>query len=87
MAITKGAKRAIGVAKRRHIFNLRRKDSLKSALKEVTRFIKAGKKKEAEVSLSKVYKQLDKSAKTHLIKKGNASRKKSRLAKQIAKLN
>lgn len=86
MAITSSAKKAIKVARRRHAFNLVRKDVLKNALKDVKKHVLAGNKKEAEKALSKAYKELDKSAKTHLIEKGNASRKKSRLAKQIAKL-
>lgn len=86
MAITKSAKRAIGVASRRRVFNLRRKDSLKGAIKEVARFIKDGKKKEAENALPKAYKELDKAAKVYVINKGTADRKKSRLAAQIAKI-
>ena len=86
MAITKSAKRAIKVAKRHRVFNLRRKDSLRNALKEVKKHITEGDKKKADVALAAAYKALDKSAKTNLIKKGAASRKKSRLAKQIAKI-
>ncbi len=86
MAITKSAKKAIKVGKRRHFFNVGHKDSLKNALKEVKKFIAKGDKKASEGALQKVYKELDKSAKVNLIKKGNASRRKSRLAKQIAKL-
>jgi len=86
MAITSSAKRAIGVAERRRVFNLRRKDILKKALKTLKKQMTAGDKKEAVAALSSVFKALDKMAKTKLIKKGEADRKKSRLAKQIAKL-
>jgi small subunit ribosomal protein S20 len=86
MAITKSAKRAIGVAARRRVFNLRRKDDLRTTLKEVKKLVAAGKKAEATKALDAAYKALDKSAKTKLIKKGTADRKKSRLAKQIAKI-
>lgn len=86
MAITSSAKKAIRVAKRRRVFNLKRKAELQKALKNIKRAIKSGKKAEAQKALVAVYKQLDKAAKTHVIKKGNASRRKSRLAKQIAKL-
>ncbi len=86
MAITSSAKKAIRVAKHRRVFNLRRKDTLRNAMKEVRGLIVAGKKKEAEAALAKAFQALDKSAKTNLIKKGTASRKKSRLAKAIAKI-
>ena len=86
MAITKSAKRAIGVAARRRVFNLRRKGKLSAALKELKKTIAVGKKNEAQKILSMVYQALDKSAKTKLIKKGNASRRKSRLSKQVAKM-
>ncbi|MDO8492361.1 MAG: 30S ribosomal protein S20 [bacterium] len=86
MAITSSAKRAIGVAERRRVFNLRRKDIYKGVLKALKKQMSAGDKKGANEALSKVFKSLDKMAKTKLIKKGNASRHKSRLAKQIAKL-
>ncbi|MEK7567686.1 MAG: 30S ribosomal protein S20 [Patescibacteria group bacterium] len=86
MAITSSAKKAIRVAKRRRVFNLRRKNTLRNAIKEIKSLINSGKKKEAEMALAKAYKALDKSAKTNLIKKGTASRRKSRLAKAIAKL-
>lgn len=86
MAITSSAKKAIRVAKRRRVFNLKRKAELQKALKNIKRAIKGGKKAEAQKALVAVYKQLDKAAKTHVIKKGNASRRKSRLAKAIARL-
>lgn len=86
MAITKSAQKAIGVAKRRRAFNLDRKSNLQKAIKDLKKAIKSGKKSEAESLLVNAYKQLDKAAKTHVIKKGNASRRKSRLAKQIQKI-
>jgi len=86
MAITKSAKRAIGVAERRRVFNLRRKDVLRNAIKEVKKLVVAGKKDEANKALDTAYKALDKSAKEKMIKKGNADRRKSRLAKQVAKV-
>lgn len=86
MAITKSARRAIGVAKRRRVFNLKRKAELSKAMKEIKVAIKGGKKDDALKVLPVVYKQLDKAAKTFVIAKGNADRKKSRLVKQISKL-
>lgn len=86
MAITKSAKKAFRVSKRRRVFNLRKKDELKTAVKDVKRLITAGKKEEATKALSNAFKKLDKSSKTGLIKKGNASRRKSRLSKAISKI-
>ena len=48
MAITSSAKKAIRVAARRRVFNLRRKAELQKALKGLKRAIKSGKKAEAE---------------------------------------
>lgn len=86
MAITKSARRAIGVAKRRRVFNLKRKAELSKVMKEIKTAIKTGDKEGALKALPAVYKQLDKSAKTFVIAKGNADRKKSRIVKQIAKI-
>jgi len=56
------------------------------AVKEVKKLITAGKKSDAVEALKKAMSALDKAAKKHVIKKGSASRKKSRLALAIAKL-
>jgi ribosomal protein S20 len=49
--------------------------------------LKKHKKSEAAESLSAAFKALDKAAKTGVIKKNNASRRKSRLAKALAKVS
>lgn len=86
MPITSSAKKALRSSKRKRIYNLSRKDELKSTVKEVRKLVAAGMKKEAAEELKKAFKALDKAAKEHTIKKGNASRKKSRLAKAIGKI-
>jgi small subunit ribosomal protein S20 len=86
MAITKNAKKAHRASLKKHIFNVRRKRVLTSTTKEVKKFIVAGQKTEAVQSLSAAFKALDKAAKNGVIKKNTASRKKSRLAKAIAKV-
>ena len=83
MAITSSAKKAIGVAKRRSVFNARRKKELKDALKDVSKLIESGNQKEAEAMLPRVYKAIDKAMKRGVIKKNTAARKKSRLALAI----
>ncbi|MES2994473.1 MAG: 30S ribosomal protein S20 [Patescibacteria group bacterium] len=84
MAITKSAKKAHRASLRKHVFNVRRKRALVDTTKVVRKLITTD-TKEAEKSLSAAYKAIDKAAKTGIIKKNAASRKKSRLAKAIAR--
>ena len=85
MAITSSAKRAIRVAARKHIFNVRRVDTMKTEVKTLQKLVLAGKKEEAEKSLSGAYKAIDKAAKRGVIKKNTAARKKSRLVAMMRK--
>ncbi|MEK7460501.1 MAG: 30S ribosomal protein S20 [Patescibacteria group bacterium] len=86
MAITKSAKRAIRGSEKKKVYNDRRKKTMKEVVKEVRTLVSTKDKKAAQEMLSKAYKALDKAAKTNLIKKNTASRKKSRLAKMIKKI-
>ncbi len=85
MAITKSAKKAIRQNKRRRAHNLNYLKQMKAALKEARTLVAAKKINEAKALLPKVYEILDKSAKVGIIKKNNASRKKSRIAKAIGR--
>jgi small subunit ribosomal protein S20 len=101
MPITKAAKKAIRQSQRRRIRNIKKRNNLKSLLKEVAALIaqasaKGGeeglasstsekKTEEAGKLLPKVYKLLDKATKIGLIKKNTASRKKARITKAIEK--
>ena len=90
MPITKAAKKGLRQDKRRRARNIEKKDQLKSLLKEVKDLISQAKAEEAKKLLPKAYKLLDKAAKTNLIKKNTASRRKARLTKstnQILKQN
>jgi len=71
--------------KRRAIFNARMKRRYKTAIKEFNKLIESGDTKKAETYLPRVYKMLDKTAKKGVIKKGTASRRKSRLAIKLNK--
>ena len=71
--------------KRRREFNLKTKELVRASIKEVRKLIKAGDKSKAADALRKAMSALDKAAKKNVIAKGNASRKKSRLAKAIAR--
>ncbi|MFA5746503.1 MAG: 30S ribosomal protein S20 [Candidatus Paceibacterota bacterium] len=86
MAITKSAKKAHRQSVKRNEGNLEYKKNLKEALKKV-RILTAGKKnKELQEVLPEVYKALDKAAKVGIIKKNNASRRKSRISLAAAKV-
>lgn len=87
MALTKTAKKQIRVSKRRKAHNDSRMKVMKSTVKDVRKLIVGGKKDDAEKLLSSAFKALDKAAKRGVIKKNTASRKKSRLAKALSKLN
>lgn len=84
MAITKSAKKAHRASLRKRVFNVRRKRALTDTTKVVRKLV-ATDTKAAEKSLTEAYKAIDKAAKTGVIKKNAASRKKSRLAKAIAR--
>lgn len=85
MPITQSAKKALRQSARRRAKNLRKKEAYKNAVKNVKKMVEAGKIKDAEAALSKLYKTLDKAAKTNVIKKNKASRLKSRLTKFVRK--
>jgi len=85
MPITKSAQKALRQNKRRAIRNVKRKRKIKDLLKEVKKLISQNKAKEAKKLLPEIYKSLDKAAKTKVIKKNTASRKKSRITKAIIK--
>jgi small subunit ribosomal protein S20 len=72
------AKKALRVAARKRLVNDRRRRALKVAVKSV-------RATKAPEDLSKTFQAIDKAAKRGVIKKNTANRKKSRLAKAIAK--
>lgn len=85
MAITTSAKKALRQSIKRKAQNSTYKEKTKNLLKEVRSLIAQKKTEEAKKILPQVFKILDKSAKVGVIKKNNADRKKSRLAKALAK--
>jgi len=85
MPITKSAKKALRQSERRKIRNLQKKEKIKKLIKQVKGLALGKKFEEAQKLLPRVYKILDKAAKTGLIKKNTAARKKSRIAKAIFK--
>ena len=82
MPITSSAKKkALRGSHRKRVFNIARKNKMKSVVKEYKKLISEKKTKEAEKLLPNVYKEIDKAAKRGVIKKNVVSRKKSRIAK------
>lgn len=86
MAITKNAKRGIRVSERKRVVNDKLRRTMKEAVKTVRKDVLANNTKVIKTDLSLAFKALDKAAKRGTIKKGQANRKKSRLAKAVAKL-
>jgi small subunit ribosomal protein S20 len=85
MPITKSAKKAFRQSETRKVRNVQKKKKIKKAFKKIRRFLDEKKIKEAKSILPQIYKLLDKAAKTGLIKKNTAARKKSRITKLISK--
>ena len=79
MAITSSAKKAIRAAARKRVFNLRRKSAIDDVTKQIRRFVKDAKPKEARALLPRAYQAIDKAMKTNFLKKNAAARMKSRL--------
>ena len=87
MAITKSAKKAIRQSAARKDHNIVYKDKIKAVVKQARALVSAKKMAEAKKLLPEIYAALDKAAKVGIIKKNNASRRKSRLTKLIDKKN
>ncbi len=80
MPITQSAKKAIRGSLRKKGYNDSRKRAMKEIIKKIEKIAKTD-KKEALKMLSKAFAIIDKAAKTNVIKKNNAARKKSRLSR------
>ncbi len=83
MAITSSAKKANRVAKRRRVFNLRRKATLAAATKSFKKALVAGDITRAQKLLPAAQKAIDKAEKRGVLKGNTANRKKARLAASI----
>jgi len=85
MPVIKSAKKALRKSKKRKAVNVAKNRKLKSLLKKAQALVSEKKTEKAKKLLPQIYKILDKAAKTKLIKKNTASRKKSRITRLIAK--
>ena len=86
MTNTKSAIKRIRRISKQTTVNRLRKSKYRSAIRQMSNYISAGKMKEAENFLPKFYSELMKVAKTGTIKKRTASRKISRVTKKIKSL-
>lgn len=69
--------------KRRNTYNNRLRNRVKKSIKRFETLTQQGNIEEANKALRQTSKVLDKAAKKNVIKEGNASRKKSRLATKL----
>ncbi|MFA6392243.1 MAG: 30S ribosomal protein S20 [Patescibacteria group bacterium] len=86
MPIKKAGIKALRQSKKHRIRNVSAKNSLKDLTKKTEKSLLSGKKEESKELVQKTIKALAKAAKTNLIKKNTASRRKSRLMKKLNKL-
>ncbi len=82
MPITKSAKKALRVSKRKKTLNDNRKKMMQDEIKKVSKLVKTD-KKSAQTELAKAYQAIDKAAKRGVIKKNTASRRKAKVAKML----
>ena len=80
MPITKSAKKAIRGSLRKKGYNDRKKRAMKDVIKKIEKVSKTD-KKEGLKMLPNAFSVIDKAAKSGVIKKNNAARKKARLYK------
>lgn len=85
MPIKQAAKKALRQSVKRRARNIKRKQAVKSVLKQIKDLVKQGKKQEAEKLLPLAYKNIDKALKKKVIKSNTAARKKSRIARLVRK--
>ncbi|MEA3399397.1 MAG: 30S ribosomal protein S20 [Patescibacteria group bacterium] len=81
MPITKSAQKALRGSLVKKAVNDRIKKNLKESVKKIQNLVKDKNKKDAKKLLPEAYKAVDKAVKRGVIKKNNASRKKSQLSK------
>ena len=86
MANIKSSKKRVLIAERNRLRNVAVKSSIKTAVKKVLELSTADDKDALNAALSKVYQLCDKAVSKGVLHKNTAARKKSRLTKDINKL-
>jgi len=82
MPITKSAKKAVRGSARKRVGNDSRRRKVKDLIKRIEKLGRSDKKEAAKL-LPAVFQAIDKAAKAGVLKKRNAARKKSRLARLL----
>jgi small subunit ribosomal protein S20 len=83
MPVKKAAIKDLKQSKKKAVINLTKKLNVKYLVKKTLVSVKDGDQAKAKEIFLKTQKAIDKAAKTNVIKKNTAARKKSRLAKKI----
>jgi ribosomal protein S20 len=86
MPKTQSAKKELRKSARNRVRNLKRRDSVKDAVKVFRKLVVLKKADEAQAAFPAVMKALDKTVKVGYMKRGTADRMKSRFAKSLAKI-
>lgn len=86
MPTTRSAKKAMRQADKRKIQNYKVRSAIKETIKECLTLAKNKNAEELKKLLPKAFSIIDKAAKTYVLHKNNASRKKARLSALLAKL-
>ncbi len=86
MPIKKAGFKVVRQIKRRRIRNLKITSDLKTKIKKFETLITEKNKEEAISTFSKLISKIDKAKSKGILRKNTASRKKSRLAKKLARL-
>lgn len=85
MPITRSAKKALRQNVTRKARNLKSKNRMKQLVKQVKKLAGQNKLDEARKLISQMYKAFDKAAKTGILQKNTAARRKSRMSKFLAR--
>ncbi len=85
MPIKQAAKKALRQSKKNKKVNSEWKEKIKTSIRKIRDLITEDKLDQAEKELPTLYKTLDKAAKSNIIKKNTARRKKSRLSSALNK--
>ncbi|MDD5760484.1 MAG: 30S ribosomal protein S20 [Candidatus Pacebacteria bacterium] len=83
MPITKSAKEAVKKNQKQRKTNFKKLENFKKTKKKFLKLIEDGKTEEAKKMESRLYKMLDKAAKTNLMEENKVNREKSRLMKKL----
>lgn len=86
MPTIKSAKKAMRQSLKRKIRNYKVRRETKEIIKKFLESVKAKNLEEARGLLPKAFSGIDKAAKTHILHKNNAARKKARLSGVLAKM-